>query len=50
MNKKIVLIAYHSDSDSSDKAIAHVQSALAHLDSSTIRERFEIFDVVDSNK
>ena len=46
---KIVLIAYKSDTEDEHRALAHVQSVLAHLDSAAIRDRFEIFDIVDSS-
>lgn len=45
---KIVLIAYHSEQDSDVSAVLNARSALFHMPSNTILERFEIFDVVDS--
>ena len=45
---KIVLIAYKSDKDSDVAAVLNARSALFHMPSNSILERFEIFDVVDS--
>lgn len=45
---KIVLIAYHSEKDSDVAAVLNARSALFHMPSNTILQRFEIFDVVDS--
>lgn len=50
MTKKIVLVAYSSDSDSDVRAVLEVRSALLHLPSDSILKRFEVFDVVDSNQ
>jgi hypothetical protein len=47
---KIVLIAYHSDKDSDVSAVLNARSALFHMPSNSIIEKFEIFDVVDSNQ
>ncbi len=48
MKNKIVLIAYHSDNENELKAVFQARSALFHMPSDSILERFEIFDVVDS--
>ena len=45
---KIVLIAYKSDKDTDVAAALNARSALMGLPSTGILERFEIFDVVDS--
>jgi hypothetical protein len=46
---KIVLIAYHSNTDSDVKAAMEAQNILiAQMESQTILNRFEVFDVVDS--
>lgn len=46
---KIVLIAYHSDRDSDVSAVLQARNILiAQMESKTILERFDIFDVVDS--
>ena len=45
---KIVLIAYKSEKDTDVAAILNARSALMGLPSTAILERFEIFDVVDS--
>jgi hypothetical protein len=45
---KIVLIAYQSDKDSDVAAVLNARSVLFALPSTEILERFEIFDVVDS--
>jgi hypothetical protein len=47
---KIVLIAYHSEKDSDVSAVLNARSALFHMPSDSILERFEIFDVIDSNQ
>ena len=46
--KKIVLIAYHSEHDTDIRAVFEARSALFHMPSNSILEKFEIFDVVDS--
>ena len=45
---KIVLIAYRSDKDEDLRAVFEARSALFHMPSNSILEKFEIFDVVDS--
>ena len=45
---KIVLIAYNSGEENEVKAVLHARSALFHMPSNSILEKFEIFDVVDS--
>ena len=47
---KIVLISYRSDNDSDIRAIFEAKSALFHMPSDSILEKFEIFDVVDEVK
>ena len=47
---KVVLIAYNSDKDSDVAAVLNARSALFHMPSNEILERFEIFDVVDEIK
>jgi hypothetical protein len=45
---KIVLIAFDSQEESEIKAVFAARSALFHMPSNSILEKFEIFDVVDS--
>ena len=45
---KIVLIAYHAETDNEVSAILSARSALFHMPSDNILKRFEVFDVVDS--
>ena len=45
---KIVLIAFNSQEESEIKAVFAARSALFHMPSNSILEKFEIFDVIDS--